>query len=339
MGNPVRRAVTACVLATSCLISASAPSAVLAAPVPAAVTCPTYDRAWNDATLSGARSATLNELSGIQASIAHRGVLWAVEDGNNGPHLYAFNRGGSVIGDFTLSGPEVGNLDWEALGLDRRKGRDQLYIGDIGDNAHARDGSGQKVPALYRVGEPKIRAGAAGVRRTITRIKKFTFRYFTNDGVLRPRNAESLLVDPRRHDVVVISKDLETIAGHANRVRVFVMHVGALRAGRLNHARQVATLTAATQGHGAGAVSADISRDGGWIVVKNYGQGFLWRRDLHRPAWQAFRRHPLAPCRVPVDSAEAITFSHLDGGRWNGFWSVTETHSPPPPLRHLIGPD
>jgi hypothetical protein len=117
------------------------------------------------------------------------------------------------------------------------------------------------------------------------------------------------------------------------------MRVGALRGGRLNHAKQVATLTAATEGHGVGAVSADITRDGRWIVVKNYGQGFLWHRDPHRPAWTAFRRHPVAPCRVPVDSAEAITFSYTDRGRWNGFWSVTETGSPPPPLRHLVGPD
>jgi hypothetical protein len=117
------------------------------------------------------------------------------------------------------------------------------------------------------------------------------------------------------------------------------MRVGALRSGRLNHAKQVATLTAATDGHGVGAVSADIARDGRWIVVKNYGQGFLWHRDPHGPAWTAFRRHPVAPCRVPVDSAEAITFSYTDGGRWNGFWSVTETGSPPPPLRHLVGPD
>ena len=289
--------------------------------------------------LSGTGASSLNELSGIQASLAHRGVLWSVEDGNNGPHLFAFNTGGEVIGDFTLSKADVGNLDWEALGLDRRKGRDQLYIGDIGDNAHARDGSGQKVPALYRIAEPKIRAGASGVTRTITRIKKFTFRYYTSAGVLAPRNAESMFVDPRRHDVIVITKDLETIGGHANRVRVFRMRVGALHGGRLNHAKQVATLTAATDGHGVGAVSADIARDGRWIVVKNYSQGFLWHRDPHRPAWTAFRRHPVAPCRVPVDSAEAITFSYTDGGRWNGFWSVTETGSPPPPLRHLVGPD
>ena len=116
--------------------------------------CPAYDRTWQNAGLSGTGASVLNELSGIQASLAHRGVLWSVEDGNNGPHLFAFNAGGEVIGDFTLSKADVGNLDWEALGLDRRKGRDQLYIGDIGDNAHARDGSGQKVPALYRVGTP-----------------------------------------------------------------------------------------------------------------------------------------------------------------------------------------
>jgi hypothetical protein len=339
MGIPVRRTVTACVLATSCLVSASAPLTVLAEPVPEAARCPAYDRTWQNAGLSGAPAAALNELSGIQASLAHRGVLWSVEDGNNGPHLFAFNTGGEVIGDFTLSKADVGNLDWEALGLDRRKGRDQLYIGDIGDNAHARDGSGQKVPALYRIAEPKIRAGASGVTRTITRIKKFTFRYYTSAGVLAPRNAESMFVDPLRHDVIVITKDLETIGGHANRVRAFRMRVGALRGGLLNHAKQVATLTAATEGHGVGAVSADIARDGRWIVVKNYGQGFLWHRDRHGPAWTAFRRHPVAPCRVPVDSAEAISFSYTDRGRWNGFWSVTETGSPPPPLRHLVGPD
>ena len=81
MGIPVRRTVTACVLATSCLVSASAPLTVLAEPVPEVARCPVYDRTWQNAGLSGQGASVLNELSGIQASLAHRGVLWSVEDG------------------------------------------------------------------------------------------------------------------------------------------------------------------------------------------------------------------------------------------------------------------
>jgi hypothetical protein len=303
-----------------------------------AVRCPTFDRVWVDAGLTGPRAAGLNELSGIQVSLAHPGVLWALEDGNNGPHLYALDRQGDVIGDFTLRGRRVGNLDWEAIGLDQRPGRDQIYIGDIGDNGRSRDGRHDKAPTLYRIREPRISATASGIIRSISKVATFRFRYFTHGRALAPRNAEAMFVDPRRHDVIVITKNLETIGGHRKRVRVFSMPVRRLRSGRLNHAKQVATITGATDDHNNGAVSADISRDGRWIVTKNYSQGFLWPRRKGTSPWQPFRARPTAPCRVPVDRAEAISFSY-DRRRWNGFWSVAESNTPPPALRHLVGPD
>jgi hypothetical protein len=299
--------------------------------------CPSFGDPM-DTAVSGSEANTLNEVSGLQSSFAHPHLLWGVEDSNNGPHLYAFTDAGEMIRDLTLQGPHLINWDWEALAIDPRRGRDVIYIGDIGDNGHRRTGRDRPAPALYRIREPRVHASDAYATRTITRVKQFRFRYFTHGGVLAPRNAESMFVDPRRHDIVVITKDLETISGHPHRVRVFAMQSGRLRAGaarHLNHANQVATLTAATIGHSTGSVAADVARNGSLIVVKNYGQGFLWRRSRHQPAWEPFRRHPVGPCRVPVDGAEAITFSYGSGNRWTGLWSMRETDAPPPPLRHL----
>lgn len=307
-----------------------------AQPVSATSRCQSFG-AWSDTAVSGAEATTLNELSGLQSSFAHPHLLWGVEDSGNGAHLFAFSSGGDLVRDFTLQGAHLTNWDWEALAIDPRRGRDVIYIGDIGDNGHSRTGHDVRAPALYRLREPRVRATDAFASRTIPHVRLFLFRYFTRRGVLSPRNAEAMFVDPRRHDVVVITKDLETISRHPRRVRVFAMHAGGLRAGigHLNHAKQVATLTASPPGGSTGAVAADISRDGRSIVVKNYGSGFLWRRGRHQRAWDPFRRHPVAPCRVPVDGAEAITFSYGAGTRWTGFWSVRETSSPPPPLRHL----
>jgi hypothetical protein len=300
--------------------------------------CPSFGGGgWHDTALTGIDAGSLNELSGLQSSFTHPGLLWGVEDSVNGPHLYAFSSDGNIIRNFTLQGAHLSNWDWEALALDRRRGRDVIYIGDIGDNGHRRNGHDVRVPALYRIREPRVHASDPYLGRTLTHVKTFPFRYFTNAGVLSPRNAEALFVDPLRHDIIVITKDLETISGHPRRVRVFAMHAGGLRPGvrHLNHARQVATVTAAAADHSTGAVAADMSWDGRLIVVKSYGQGFLWRRKPDQRAWEPFRHHPVAPCRVPVDGAEAITFSYAPGGHWNGFWSVAETGSPPPPLRHL----
>lgn len=61
-------------------------------------------------------------------------LFWTLNDSGGEPMLYGFNRAGSLVD--TLRIPGATNRDWEALAFDR--GRNRLFIGDIGNNGQAR---------------------------------------------------------------------------------------------------------------------------------------------------------------------------------------------------------
>jgi hypothetical protein len=151
----------------------------------ATVTCPAL--ATSLTTTATLWNSDLRESSGIQSSLDHPGVLWIVQDSSNGPYLYAYSSDGDPLATYTLEGSRVRNIDWEAIGLDRRAGRDLIYIGDIGDNHANRDGSDR--PALYRLPEPAVTVTTSPpIVATLSGVQKFTFRYFDRDRwPMRPR--------------------------------------------------------------------------------------------------------------------------------------------------------
>jgi hypothetical protein len=297
--------------------------------VAGATTCPTFGSIRIAGTIDDTR---LNELSGLQASLDHRRVLWGVEDSGNGPYLWAFGTDGSELARFTVRGPDVANVDWEALALTHRRGRDVLWIGDVGDNSQTRNGADRPLPALERLREPSIHAGVAYREDRHVRATRFRFRYRgPSGGVLPPRNAEAMFANPRSHRIFVIEKEVERIHGHAGRSRLFALRPGSLRAGRVNAARQVGTLVGTRNG-GVGPVAADISRDGRWIVVKNYAHGWLWPRTSGEAVPDVFAADPEAPCTIPVNGAEAIAFGYGRGRHWRRAFSVAERGGGDPPL-------
>src|SRR5215212_8164160 len=87
----------------------------------------------------------IREASALVASQQWPGVYWTFNDSKNTPMLYAVDADGRPRGTFQV--PNASNVDWEALQLGPdRDGGYALYIGDIGDNKHAR---GESV--IYRV--------------------------------------------------------------------------------------------------------------------------------------------------------------------------------------------
>lgn len=300
-----------------------------------AVTCPAL--AGSLETEATFWNSGLRESSGIQSSLDHAGVLWIVEDSYNGPYLFAYSPEGDQLATYTLKGSFLRNVDWEAIGLDHRAGTDLLYIGDVGDNEANRDGADRPLPALYRLAEPAISARQSPpIVGTISGVQKFKFRYFdrTDSSQLKPRDAEALFVDPRTSNIFVIWKDLRVIDGAPRISRVFQLRDQDLRTGEVNHAVNVADPTGASDGVGTGPVAADISRDGNWIVVKNYEEGFLWPRGDSQTVPQALASAPLAPCRVVVDGSESLTFEYRNG-RWAGVLSLKEDRGGDPPLRSV----
>ena len=113
---------------------------------------------------------SLNELSDLVASTDNPGVFWTEEDSSNPNNVYAINGTGQIVGVFTIQGTR--DIDWEDLAIDRQAGTDFLYVGDIGDNKGAGDGSNttnRSRVRLYRFPEPTVSATGPKVTGTIPR--------------------------------------------------------------------------------------------------------------------------------------------------------------------------
>jgi hypothetical protein len=218
---------------------------------------------------------TVDEASGIAASLANTGIYWTFNDSEGGAVLYAFDASGASHGRWTLA--DVRNLDWEgiAVGPGPSRGRSYIYVGDIGDNQRKR---GEIL--VYRVEEPKISdpsACAKGCR--IPRVTTLGLRYPDS-----PHNAEALLLHPGTGDLYVITKagagDVET--------SVYV-----IRANELGAKPSVLTLVATLEvpdpfyrAFAGGITGGDISPDGRRVVLCDYFRIY----EAEAPAGNRFDR-------------------------------------------------
>jgi hypothetical protein len=141
----------------------------------------------------------ITESSGLAVSPSHPAVLWTHADSGNPPRLFALARSGKVAATLRLTG--VPDVDWEALAAFRdAAGRSLLAVGDLGDNLGER-----AVVEVDVVAEPPQLRNAR-----VAPLLRLRLRY--PDG---PRDAETLLVDPVRRRMFVVSKGLMGSAVYA----------------------------------------------------------------------------------------------------------------------------
>ncbi|PWI45896.1 hypothetical protein [Streptomyces sp. ICBB 8177] len=130
----------------------------------------------------------ITESSGLAASHLHPGVYWTHNDSGDGPYVYAIDSAtGATVARITLRGVHARDCEAISIGPDG-----DIYLGDIGDNLN---GAWPEV-YLYRFPEPKT------LRDQTVDATTYTVRY--SDG---PRNAESLMVEPRTGRVYIASKN------------------------------------------------------------------------------------------------------------------------------------
>jgi hypothetical protein len=125
--------------------------------------------------------APLDETSGIAVSRSDPGTVWAHNDSEGSPMLYAIARDGRLIAEIALTGAGT-QSDWEDIAVGPCPDGHCLYIADIGDNLHDRDDR-----AILRIAEPDPRAAAAAA----TGIVRLPFAY--PEG---PEDAEAIFVMP-----------------------------------------------------------------------------------------------------------------------------------------------
>ncbi|MEA2217406.1 MAG: hypothetical protein QOJ35_32 [Solirubrobacteraceae bacterium] len=239
------------------------------------------------------------ELSGLVLSRTQPGVLWTHNDSGDSARVLAIGPTGRLLADVALAGAV--NVDWEDIAASR----DELFVGDIGDNDARR-----ATVSVYRIAEPRVTGATPALTAAASRIE---LRY--PDG---PRDAETLLRDPSDRALVIVEKRYGAGAGiyvaeHPSPGPATTLR----RAGRLP-ARVADAVTA-----------GDVSADGRTIVLRTYGEAFVWRRRPGESVARALRRRPCAAgARLLAEGqGEALALSR-DG---RAFTTVPE--GPAPALR------
>jgi len=244
----------------------------------------------------------LNELSGMVASRAHPGVLFAHADSGAGAVFYAMSIAGASLGTFTLGGATA--TDWEdiAVGPGPSPGT-FVYVGDFGDNA-ARTGSGNARGEIqiYRVPEPDVDATSAVGAQSLGAWERLRFTYPDN-----AHDAESLLVDPSTGDILIVTKETNGAS------RVF-RAAGDTPTDTTTVLALVATLSLGSSGSQGALVSAgDISPSGDSIILRTYTAIWLWCRGS---TWaNTFGAVPVELPSATEPQSEGLTFS-ADGKSW-----------------------
>ncbi len=262
------------------------------------------------------------ELSGLVASRAAPGVLWAVNDAasDSRDFVVAFSEAGKAIAEFELGGAD--NLDWEdlSLGPGPDSDADYLYVADIGDNEKMRG-----FVRVWRVREPTVdpRKDVKGKVKKGS-VEDLAFVYADD----KARDAEALTVDPRTGDLYVIDKQRDA-DGSTHVFRASAPFVD----GGLHILEPVLDSDDAEMLAGT-VVGADIRSDGGAILLRYKDEdNRLWFRDGDEPIEATLAR---AGCTVPgVDKHVAPrerdrhieTIAFFADGR--GYWMVPEGEKPP----------
>lgn len=272
---------------------ASGSSAAVARPA-RATECPVF----HSPTRVGAVSfRELDEASGLVSSRQRPGVLWAHNDSGDEPRLFALDEKGHLLAVYAL--PSVVATDWEdmAVGPGKETQAPHLYIGDLGDNRRRRDMG----VLVHRVPEPTLPAAATEAEKAPARgrlgpLETFRLRY--PDG---PHDAETLLVDPRSGELVLLTKALfeapQVFHTPALKKTSVVLEGGAKL--DLEAAGIPALLPTA----------GDVSPDGRWVIVRSYDAAYLWLRNPKEPLHRAFGTKA---CKVPLarePQGETVAFA------------------------------
>lgn len=262
--------------------------------------------AWSNDFQAGAKtgvvaSPLIREASGIVASRKNAEVLWVHNDSGHGPRVFALDTKGKLLGICTVIG--AGARDWEdiAIGPGPDPNQHYLYIGDIGDNESA-------YPSvhIYRVREPDVDAAQPFGEMSIGPAEAIELTYPD-----RPRDAETLLVDPLTEDIYVIAK------------RELFCKV--YRAGAPHNTTEPTVMEKVAALPWAFAVGGDVSPDGRRILVRSPYNASIWTRPDGEPLWKAFQgKHMGVPLRSEPQG-EAICFD----SEGQGYFTISEGANPP----------
>lgn len=241
------------------------------------------------------KSKTLNEVSGLAASVANPGMFWTHNDSGNDAEVYLIDKETNIRKTYVLKG--ISNRDWEeiALGPGPVEGKHYLYVGDIGDNAAI-----HTTKYIYRFEEPVLNSGDD--RKKIDILQFDTFAFSLSD---ERRDTEAFVVDPVTRDIYIIGK-------WKNPVDVYQLKYSAPGDGLIAQHAGTLPITA--------VVAADFNQDGTELLIKTYNHVFYWKRKPETPVMTMLREPGIRLPYLREPQGEAITWSI----RGDGYYTLSE---------------
>lgn len=282
--------------------------------LPACSRCNSYNNASNAGTVM---APGLNELSGLVASQAHPGVLYAHNDSGGRAAIFIMSTTGADLGELVLTGAM--NADWEDLAIGPCPTGTCLYVGEIGDNSYVNPGP----YAVYRVAEPNVTASAS-IGSVSVSSERFELRY-PNDEKF---NAETLMVHPVTGDVYVVTKPELKIGNKASAYKA----TAPLSTSSRNDLFKLATLkipeTVDTQ-----VTGGSIDPCGKTMLIRTYTNMYQYTlsdgASFDSIFSTLYNKVPAPVFNVQEKQGEAV--SYATGG---GYYTVSEGSSP---MLHFFG--
>lgn len=244
--------------------------------------------------LSEQKSKKLKEVSGLEASIANKGLLWTHNDSGNDPEIFLIDDKTNIRQTYVLEG--INNRDWEdiTLGPGPDSSKNYLYVGEIGDNLAV-----HPYKVIYRFEEPAFKEKEDKVHISV-------FDTFIIKLADANKDTEALMIDPKTKDLYIISKWNQPVDVYQIK---YPYDDGDTLIAQPVSRLDLTKITA-----------ADISADGSEILIKSYKHVYYWKNSngvsipelLKQPAQRLnYEEEP---------QGEAITWA-ADG---SGFYTLSE---------------
>ncbi|MCK9556629.1 MAG: hypothetical protein PHO85_06195 [Candidatus Cloacimonetes bacterium] len=243
-------------------------------------------------------TGSVPEASGIARSLLNKELIFCHNDSGGKASVFALDTRGRLRAELRLEGAH--NRDWEeiATAIDPISKKAYIYVGEIGDN-NAR----YKHLSFYRFPEPEIQDSLI----LIDDYEQIDFQY--EDG---PRDAEAFFVDPKSGDIYIISKREEQVGIYH---LPYPQNSGSILMAKKLGQMQMNWVTA-----------ADISPNGKYILVKNYGSIRRFRRGNNLVKALGKRGKDM-PYQLEAQG-EAICFD----ARGKGYYTLSEALEDKPQL-------
>ena len=216
------------------------------------------------------------EISGIAASAANPGYIWAHEDSGTPTQLYLVGNNGSVAKKIFIK--KTTNRDWEEMALVQQ----DIYIAETGDNNQAYTNY-----RFYKFPEPLMSAD------TVFAVDTISFTY--PDG---SHDSEAFLVDATTRDIFIITKrDIPS--------RIYKLSFP-----------YTANMVASLEGNlgYSGVTGATISPDQSEIMLRTYSAIHYYKRAAGQTIAQALASSFTALQHQSETQGEALCFSRDGSG-------------------------